>query len=369
MADGKSLGILQHIREIAKQAAPQNKLEPVGALASLKLAHSPGVIKNDSFDGHFKTVKVKHKQRFNVAQTETSPSCDVTNTQPYIENTVSVANFRQIAIHIEDETIAAYDAYASQMVATGSSTATPLMWEFWDSLMSAASALCEAVDQDLITLMTAALGFHRATGNANAVTVNFPLSTASNPLNGAANKLKSDFMYNNMKGTPIVIGGGLFHDWMLQQPAKGLDGAGLDTRIQAGGFNMFVDYNLGTALSQPNDIIIYEKDAIQLVEYLKYQGFKAGPKPGASEFGVMPIPANNGMGGILPIAFDFQLKYNDCEEEFGYVDGEEGVMLQKGWNLILSKNFGLWTIPSNAYRSGDVLAGNRGSLRYRITNS
>jgi hypothetical protein len=367
MADGKSLGILQHIREIAKTATPQDKLEPTGMLASLLMAHSPGVVKNDSYDGHFKTVKVKHLQRFTKAQTATTASCDVTNTQPYLENTVSVASYRQIAVHIEDELIAAYDSYMSQ--GAGSGTTNTMTRALYDAILSAANAILDGVNSDVITLATAALGYHRATGNASAVTVNFPLSTASNPLNGAANKLKSDFLYNNMKGAPIVIGGGLFGDWMLQQPAKGLDSSGLMTNVQAAGFNFFFDYQLGTSLSQANDILIYEKDAIQLVEYMKYQGFKAGVKPGASEFGIMPIPTNDGKGGLAMVKFDYQLMYNDCEQEFSYVDGVADQVLQKGWNLILSKNFGLWTVPTNAYRSGDVLAGNRGSLRYRITNS
>src|SRR5688572_25316985 len=135
MADGKSLGLLQPIAEIAKQASPTMKQEPAGFLGSLKLAHSPGVIKNDSFDGHTKTVKVTHKQRFNVAQTSTTESCDVVNTQPTIENTVSVANYRQFPLFVEDTLVAQMDSFASQLVRPGGAApaVTDMMFEFYES--------------------------------------------------------------------------------------------------------------------------------------------------------------------------------------------------------------------------------------------
>jgi hypothetical protein len=370
MANGFSLGVLQQIKEITQNATPQYKLEPAGAMAMLKLAHTPGVIKNDSGFGHFKTVTVKKKQRFTEAETSTSASCDETNTQPYTEDVVSVANYRQIAFHIEDEVIAAYDEYASQLMATGSAPATPLMWEFMDTLMTAASAINDGVNRDLCTLLAAAIGNNRATGNNTAQTINIPLATTSNPLANGPTKIMADFMLNSMSGKPIVLGAGLLHNWMLQQPAKVGDQAGIDTRIQAAGFDMFVDYYFGTtALSAANNIVVYEKDSVQLVEYMKYRGFKAGAK-GTSIFGVVPIPCKMGATGqVGQILYDFQLKYNDCEQEFAYVDGEETVTLQKGWNMILSKNFGLYTIPTTAYRSSDPLTGNRGSLRFNITNS
>ena len=68
--------------------------------------------------------------------------------------------------------------------------------------------------------------------------------------------------------------------------------------------------------------------------------------------------------GAMPI--DVQFKFNDCEADYE-VDGQTET-LQKGWNMILSLNFGLWTIPSTAYRAEDPLFGNRGSLLYSVTN-
>lgn len=366
MANGYSLGVLQHTKEVTKGATPQYKVEPYGALASLLTAHSQGVIKNDSYNGHYKTAVVKAKQRITPDQTRTSRSCSNVVTQPYLERTVSVANVRQIAIHVEDEVIAAFDDYASAKQDAGM---VSLMNEHMDSVMTAASALLQAVNTDLVTLMAANIGVNRATGAATAQTINIPQNTATLVLSNGIPKILADYSQNQMSGRPIVVGAGLFYNWMLSQAAKGIDQSGVMSRIQAAGFDFYQDYTVGTVTSQANDIFVYEKDAIHLVEYMRYQGFKAGPKPGASSFGIMTLPGDLGGGQLVPVKFDFQLRYNDCPEEMEYVDGEEAVTLQPGYNLILTKQFGLDTIPSTAYRSGDVLAGNRGSLRFRITNT
>lgn len=369
MANGFSLGVLQHIREIAKEATPQYKVEPYGMLASLLTAHSAGVIKNDSFNGHKKTVKVKRKKRFLPSQTQTTPSCDVTNVNGYVEDEVSVSNYRQLAIHVEDEKIAAYDEYASAIVnGQAMRPATPIMFELMDDIMSAASALLTGVNQDLIALANAEIGVNRRTGNNTPASININKSTDTLSLTDGITQILTDFRLNNMKGKPIVVGAGYMHAFLIQQIAKVANQAGLDTRILANGLDFFYDQDFADAVGA-NNIAVYEKDAIQIVQYLKYQGFKGGTKPGASTFGVMNLPMSVMAGlneQLVAVPFDFQLRYNDCAEEFT-VDGSTTV-LEKGYNLIVSKNYGLWTVPEDAYRTGDVLEGNRGSLAYEITN-
>lgn len=158
MPNGYSLGVKQHIREIAKSATPQYKVEPYGALASLLTAHSQGVIKNDSYNGHKKTVIVKSKKRFTPAQTRTSRSCSNTATSAYSEKEVLVDQVRQIAIHVEDEHIALFDDYAS---ATKDAGAVRLMDEHMDTVMTAASALLQSVNTDIVTLLAANVCFNR----------------------------------------------------------------------------------------------------------------------------------------------------------------------------------------------------------------
>lgn len=373
MANGFSLGVLQMMKEITKDATPAYKIEPYGFLASLYVAHSRGIIKNDSYDGHYKTVKVKKKQRFTIQDTDTVASCDTTLLQPYSEDTVSVANYRQLAFSISDETIAQFDSYASAIVKVNgvpAPTQAPggLMFEFMDTLMTAANALLTAVNKDLGQIALNNMGVNRNTGSAAATTVNIPLNATNNPLAGGTNKILTDFKDNTMNGKPIVVGAGLFNGFMMNQAAiGGVNQAGVDSRRQAAGFDFWYDFTLAS-MAGANTIALFEKDAIQIVEYLKYQGFKAGPKPGPSTFGTIALPMQVG-DQLVPVYFDYQLRYNDCPTELTIYDTGTPTVIQKGYNLILSKNFGLYTIGTDAYRTGDPLNGNRGSLLYTITNT
>lgn len=366
MANGFAPYILQHIKEIAKGATPQNKIELPGFTQSLITAHSKGVIKNDTGFGQYRTVQVKKKQRYTAADTSTEASCDVTNVQGYTEDTVSVANYRQLAVHIEDEVIAGYEAYANNPTGLIGASVSP---EFIDEMMLAANGLLSAVNADLVTLAAAAIGKNRRTGLTTASTINIGKDQNVLSLTDGLTQIMSDMRLNNMSGKPIIVGSGLFNNFMLQQASKQGGFNGLDTRIQAAGVDFFYDNDIASIIDD-NSIIAYEKDAVQFVQYLKYRGpLKSGYK-GTSWFGVAPLPVmtTNASGGLslVPMEFDVQLKYNDCEADFT-VDGQSET-LQKGWNMILSTNFGLWTIPSTSYKASDPLTGNRGSLLYNITN-
>ena len=366
MANGFSLGLLQMMKEVTKSATPAYKLDPYGFLASLYTAHSPGSIKVDSYDGHFKTVKVKKKKRLTISDTSTSASCAMGAPIPYTEDTVSVANYRQVAFSLSDETVAAFDSYASQLqMVPGMAPENPLMFEMLDSMMVAANALLQGVNTDLITLAVANLGVNIVTGSASSTALNITNDATKNYLSAGVTKLMADYKQNRMNGRPIIVGAGLMYNWFLQSAATtGSSFTGLDTRVQAAGMDFFLDYDVDAAIGgTTNDILVYEKDAIQIVEYMKYQGFKAGAKPGASIFGTITLPMQNSDGTLVPVKFDYQLRYNDCAVTEG------GVTYEKGYNMILSKNFGLYTIPTDAYKSTDVLYGNRGSLAYNVTNA
>lgn len=368
MANGFAPYILRDIAQIAKSATPQNKIEMPGFLQSLLTSHSynQNNIKYDLMNGHFNAVQVKKKKRYTASQTETSPSCDSVNVNAYTEDSVSVANYRQIAVHIADETIAAYEKAASDPTKIGDAT---VVNEFAIETLLAANGLLSAVNSDLLTLAFAAVGVNRRTGLNTAATINIGKDTNYNSLTDGATQIMSDYKLNNMSGRPIAVGAGLFNNYIMQQAAKQAAQNGLDTRTQAGGFDFYYDNDVET-IGDANDLLIYERDAVQLITYLKYQGFKKR-NTGENIFDNIKLPyttmtANGGLS-VAALPIDVHFKFNACAEEFDVIGGGTE-SLQKGWNMILSTNFGLWTIPSTAYRSGDPLAGNRGSLLYNVTN-
>ena len=65
--------------------------------------------------------------------------------------------------------------------------------------------------------------------------------------------------------------------------------------------------------------------------------------------------------------FDVQLRYIDCPTEID-VAGEPQTV-GRGWQVIVSKNVGLWVQPTTAYASGDELEGTNGTLKYFFSNN
>lgn len=357
--------LLQNIANISQGATPMFKLDPMGGLNLLLSQNRPDVLRLNTQDGHRKSVKVRYKQRWTKAFTDTSKSCDNTNVGVRKEVDVELSSVRQFAIHIEDETIAKYEADASRIINTGQPP-TGIMNEMVQEVIAAGNAILQGVEDDLMTVMVANIGVNRRTGNNAAATININKDSQINPLTDGLTQIMADYSNNGGMGRPQVLGSGLFHNFILQQAAKSANQSGIDTRVQTAQLDFYHSLQAASIFGA-NQIVAYEPNAVQLVDYLEYTGFKAGVKPGASVFGVLTLPMQNG-SDVVPVDFDFQLKYNDCPQVF--VDAYYGteMTLEKGFNLILSKQSGVFTIPPDAYRAGDDLAGNRGSLRYAITN-
>lgn len=366
MATGFCPYLLTHINEVAKSANPMYKVRPTGFLGMLKSEMTPGSLKVDSGNGHKKTVQVKYKNRFRIADTDTTASCDNVLVPAWKETTVGLTKFRQLAIHIEDSVIAQYCDDASKMVSYGT-PASQFMNEFYEStILQGANALLGAVNRDLLNQMKANFGVHLATGTATAVTLNINKDSNTNLLTGGITKLLADYKRNQMSGRPLVVGSGLFLNHTLQMPFSTPMQNGLDNKIAAGQYDFFYDEDASLQWGTDN-IGVFERDSIQIVEYLQNRGSFAGDK-GVSTFGTINIPMATERG-IIPIGFDYQFKYYDCPTTLTDAYAGTSVTVNRGWSLILSKTFDLFTIPTDAYQSGDELSGNRGSLRYNVTNT
>lgn len=358
--------LLAHIKSIALQSTPQFKMEIPGFMNLLLSQAKPSEVKLNSASGHKKTVQVKAKQRATKGMTDTTKSCDNVLVPIWQEQSIGLDATRQIAFHIPDETIAEYSDDASRTVQIGQ-PATPLMNEFFENILTHTSALLEGLNDDLLTLAVANVGVNRVTGSNASQTININKDGSINPLENGFTKILTDYKRNGGVGRPQIVGAGLMLAYEMQQGQNAIstNQSGLNV-ANLNRWDFYYDEEMETTAGA-NQIIAYEPNAVQLVEYMEYTGFKAGVKPGGSTFGVMTLPVMvNGM--IKPVEVDFQLKYNDCAQEFTDAYYGTSITLEKGYALILSKQVGLFTIQSNAYRGTDVLSGNRGSYRFTISN-
>ena len=365
MANGFAPYLLKSIAEIAKENNPEYTLDPAGYFNLLLSQGSADVVSNGpTQNGHLREVRVKSLQRAIVAQTDTTASCDNVNVPAYNEATVPLDIYRQIGIYIDDITIARYESEASASILVGQPP-TKFMREFVKNIMTHTDAIVQGLDQDLLTKQLAAVGVNTNTGNNAAKAINIPKSTLTNPLDDSITEILYDYQTNGFRGKPQVVGSGLIQKWFIQQAYKFVDQSGIDSRIQASMMNFFPDLNFGTIFGADQALLV-APNTVQLVEWMFNQGSFAGNK-GVSQFGVMTLPMQVGFD-VLPVNFDFQLKYIDCPTSL--IDAYSGATITaaRGYALIISKNVGLYTLPTNAYQAGDRLAGVRGTLRYALTN-
>ena len=366
MANGLAPYLLNDLKSLVGNAYPGQKVDLKGFLAMLTSGAGANPIQTNTLAGHKKEVRFWYRNRNTRPQTDTSASCDNVLTPARKEYTVSVGNTRQIAWHLPDELVATYMEEASQRVNIPGGPMNGASAELFDIIMSGANGILQGINEDLLGLVT--WGKNRVSGSNSAVTLNLSADTNVQKLTTGMPKLMGDYKLNNLSGTPNVVGAGLFYQYMLTQPYKGLDQSGFNSAMATSMVNFFADQDFANIVGS-NHIGVFEPGSIQLVEYLEYTGFKAGQKPGASEFGVIALPAVASDGSLLPVKFDWQLKYIDCPTTLTDAYSGSTATYQKGWSFIMKKDFGLFQVPSDAYRQEDGLYSVNGSLRYNVTNA
>ena len=366
MADGFRKALLRHISLLTNEANPQTKLDPQGAINLLQGQNKPRVLRLNNSAGHKETLDVKYLQRATEELTDSTYSCDQVNENTYKETSVDVSFRRQYAFHIDDETIAKYEDEASRVQRIGNPT-TGVLGEIFTQIKAGANAMLSGIASDLWPLMVADIGENIVTGLVAAKTINFPIISTNNDYSTGETEMLSDYRLNGGSGKPQIVGDGNIFKYFLQQVAKSANQAGINTRIFAGGMDFYHDTKASTELGA-NECIVYQPDSVQIVEYMEYTGFKAGDKPGASTFFTMFLPMDRGDGTVVPVEFDVQVKYQDCPTTLTDAYYGTSISAHKGWTVFLRKRGGLFTIPADAYRAGDRLRNNRGSLRFEITN-
>lgn len=375
MADGFCPYILGQLAEITACNTPSYKITPAGFLRML-LENKPAVelLQLDNGNGHLRDVRYKYKKRAVPSQTSTEDNCDITYIPRWLENSLATTNFRKAAFFIDDETMARYCADASATVAVGQPS-TMLMNEFMKDIMNTANALIGAINQDLLTLQAVNFGRNQVTGSNAAQTVNIPKDATQYDLSSGITKILADAMENEFCGSINLVGSGIMNNFQIQQLVSCCNAAGVDMS-RFTGFNWYHDLYAKQSWGT-NQVGVFSEGSVGLIDIIRYRGFRSGDR-GVSQFFTMPLPVecpqcNGGYDGLV---FDAQLKYFDCPQDIES-DCDGTVPIDRGYALILSKTYGLFNIPSNAYQNESVyddcgtdrLSGNNGTLRYTITNS
>jgi hypothetical protein len=370
MANGFVKAILLQEKLVFQGASPSGKITPPGYLKMLLNNSQPNIIATtmEPGNGTIRDVTIVYRPRTSEGQSGTTDDCSISATPGYLEADVPAPSFRHLARFFDDQTIARYQNEALQTVNIGQPPKPGgIMMEIWGQILDAANGLIADVNGDLLTAQAAAFGKNSTTGANTAKTINFPLSTVSNPLDQGMTLLETDIQDNEISvDNTVIVGAGLIAGAYRQIQNKTNNAA--DQNYPTNAPKFFWDPKAASKWGS-NQFGVFEKNAVQFININKFNGPMGGDKMTTFLTTLnLPINITDSVGDTLQgLKFDVQIRYNNCPSEIEIA----GVPTQvgRGWIVDLMMNYSQFNIPTDAYNAGDRLTGNNGTLRYTATNS
>ena len=376
MANGFLCALMLTSKQVFQGANPSEKITPPGYLEMLLANTQPNIISSSMADGsgHIRDVVIKYRPRVPTGKSHTADDCSIQASPVYKEATIPALLFRKYGVFIDYTTIAKYEKEASQTVNLGR-PAPPqgILMEIYNAIVESANGLFGDINNDLLTLAAANFGTNVTTGNSTAKPINFPLSTATNPLNQGVTMLMSDVMENEIQpNETTIVGSGLINNVYLQ---ANFNTANTTQQNYPNNFPPFFYDPYAGAKFGANQFGVFERNAVQLVNVNKFAGFIGGDKMSTFLFTLeLPVKDSLGRTELQKFTFDAQLRHIDCptEVEIGSAGpyGYPGLQtVDRGWVLDIMANYNQVNIADDAYDATDRLPGNNGTLRYEATNT
>lgn len=369
MANGFCPALLESIDNIAEQNSPGNKLRIPGFLQMLFCCQNSSVSPlNAAYDGgHTKSMTVRYRQRSLASQVQTENDCDVNRQPARLEWTVPSLSHLQHSQHIADNLIQQYCIDASRIRTTGE-PATGVMMEVYEIIKDSAQAVLGRMNQVLVTQMATQWGENTITGSTTGKVINISSSGDGFNLSNGIPDMLNDLQENEICGDPCMVGGGIFNAFTKAVDMACCNAGGIDFS-RVGLPRYFYDKDT-QSIWGANAIGVFAPGSVKLLTRNKFVGPAFSGERGTSFYTSFVMPFNE--FGCPPdcltgLRFDLQLKFYDCATTVT-VNGVN-TTIDPGWQIIVSKDFNLWVMPTTGYESGDPLADTNGTLKYFISNS
>ncbi|MDR1595289.1 MAG: hypothetical protein LBS43_12535 [Prevotellaceae bacterium] len=364
---GVAEAIIRQMSDVTTINTPQYKVTPPGLLNLLLNNPTPISITNlaQIREGHDRDIKLRYMRRGIPTEATEEEGCDAGNSSAYLETVVTHPLFRQISLYISNQELQKYYDDATAATPLGSSV---IMAELYNRLIVKINGLLGSIDQALLTAMSTRWGKNAATGSSTPVTINF--STLNNvTLTDGIVKLIDQAAQNEIVGDLLLVGNGVANTFQI---ASMLQTAANSQGYQANrwqGFRWYNDY-YSTPIWGANHFGVIAQGSAGFVTWNKNEGYSAGTQ-GNSYFFTLPVPVILADGQLTNLVFDVQLKSIDCAVTI------DGNTRDRGYILYVSKHFGLFTTPTDAYTPtipavpsvsdeipGDRLEGTNGLLHF-----
>lgn len=366
MPNGYCPALLETIESIAGENAPSRKMHVAGFLAMTFCCQNSSVspLNRAYEDGQQRTVNVSYTQRPVLSMVQDEDDCDINNLPVKQEWTLGPPRHKQSSFFISDDLISRYCTEYASSVRVGN-PATTMMRQHYDEFLAHANIVLKAINRDLVTVAGTQFGLNVVTHSAAARTINIA-PTPTVDLSAGILRLLEDFQENEICGDPCIVGGGLFSAWEKSLMLACCNNVGMDwSRIGTPRF--FYDKDTQDIWGT-NQIGAFAPGSVKFISRDKYVGPYAGEKGDSIFFNVrFPVNEFGCAQDCIDLNLDVQMRYIDCPTSVT-VNGS-ATTVNRGWQIIISKDYSLWVQPQTAYRVDDPLFQTNGILRYLITNA
>lgn len=198
-------------------------------------------------------------------------------------------------------------------------------------LMSQMNAINTALDKQLLALQSTNFGNFADGTQLKQIKLFEP--TTNSPRSIAAAQIRHEYDLVGASGAPMIIGSGNFDLYAKTQQiacCNSTTGTDMARWTDYMYFNdRFVESEIGA-----NHFVVLAPGAVQLVTWNKYLGDYA-KRNDVFEHGTITDP-------FTGLTYDLKVHYDDCADV---------------WSIKMFLNWGLFFIPSNAFKTGDVNEG------------
>lgn len=324
----------------------------------------PG-IKLSTVGGHIRSLTVKHLPRIIASQIQTADDCDNDQIFSYSEQEIRTAYFRSFSFFVDWGRVELYEKEASNPASLGN-PAYAAINEVVEQLMHVVNGLIVSMDTALLGGVTWGANANNG-GLATALAININQDSQVFDLNNGLIRILRDARVNEVVGDVILVGNGLMDSFMVSRQAIGQAQNGLNlSALPVSGFRWYHDIQSATSWGA-NQVGAFAKNNIGLVDIDRYIAWKTG-RFGTSHFATIALPVvTPSNGGQVMFTFNLQIREHDCPQD-NFPDGYANTSVDRGYQIIVSKRFGLWQMPGTTVQGGDRLSGVNGAFRYTISN-
>ena len=320
---------------------------------------------NNDGTGHKKSVRVVYKRRQVADDAVSTKNCDLGPELPYIEEEVSINNYKGISYLVTEEKLRTFcEAYSSLQQITGASTpgqiagravqigaaqgAVSVALEIFNDMQLSIYGLKQAINQDLLGTLASGAGTWVGGNATNAYQVQ---GADGGPYLDGLWDMKQDYTIAGQTSAPIIITGAnaLHRIWMndsrfFGQAANGINFA--EVRARTGIADLYYDENVAAELGNQTKAIIFAPGSALFLPFPQYVG-NFGQIGTMTRF-TMPMPGIDGM------TMDVRILPNECDENYA---------------IWMEAFYELYVPPTDMFTTGDNLDGVNGVFQATFTQA